>query len=88
LRDRDRAIRILAKSVYKELSKQGYDARQLLSFATELIGQVTDGLAHNRAADRGTCENKARPARWPKRLGVRSAPPVGSIGLSDLDLIG
>ena len=88
MRDRNRAVRILAKSVYKELSEQGYDTRQIVSFATELIGQVTEQLERERAAGRSAHEAKVRPARWPKRLGVRSTPPVGSVGLPELKLVG
>jgi hypothetical protein len=39
-----RALKILAKSIYKELRTQGYDAKQVVGLATELISQVTSEL--------------------------------------------
>ena len=44
LRERNRGVRILAKSIFKELSSQGYDSRQIVSLATELISEVTADL--------------------------------------------
>ena len=38
---RNRAVRILAKSIYRQLTEQGYDEKQIVSLATELIGAVT-----------------------------------------------
>lgn len=37
-------MRILAKSIFKELKSQGYDSRQIVGLATELISQVTTDL--------------------------------------------
>jgi hypothetical protein len=42
--DRDKALKILAKSIFKELKSQGYETRQIVSLATELLAQVTDDL--------------------------------------------
>lgn len=42
--ERAKAVKILAKSIYKELKSQGYDSRQVVAFATELIAQVTSDL--------------------------------------------
>jgi len=42
--ERNRGIRILAKSIYKELTAQGYDSKQIVSLATELISEVTADL--------------------------------------------
>jgi hypothetical protein len=36
-----KAVRILAKSLFRELTSQGYDERQIVSLATELISEVT-----------------------------------------------
>lgn len=41
-----RALKILAKSVFKELRAQGYQPTQVLSLATEIIELVTSDLAH------------------------------------------
>ncbi|MSP16322.1 MAG: hypothetical protein EXR73_06875 [Myxococcales bacterium] len=47
--DRNRALRILAKSIYKELRSQGYESRQIVALASELIDQVTTELGENSA---------------------------------------
>ena len=36
-----KGVRILAKSIFRELTAQGYDERQIVSLATELISEVT-----------------------------------------------
>lgn len=41
---RNKGVRILAKSIYKELTQQGYDSREIVSLATELISEVTAEL--------------------------------------------
>jgi hypothetical protein len=41
---RNRSVRILAKSLFRELKSQGYDEKQIVSLATELISEVTDRL--------------------------------------------
>jgi len=40
-----RALRILAKSIFKELRAQGYEPQQVVSFATEIIALVTDDIS-------------------------------------------
>jgi len=47
-----RALKILAKSIYKELRTQGYDAKQVVSLATELISQVTSELEQKDTSSR------------------------------------
>ncbi len=42
---RNKGVRILAKSIFKELTAQGYDSRQIVSLATELISEVTADLS-------------------------------------------
>lgn len=37
-----RAIQILVRSLYRDLVAQGYDDKQILAVAIELIGKVTD----------------------------------------------
>jgi hypothetical protein len=36
-----KAVRILARSLYRELTSQGYDERQIVALATDLISEVT-----------------------------------------------
>jgi hypothetical protein len=38
---RTRAVKILAKSIYRDLEAQGFDEKQIVSLATELISEVT-----------------------------------------------
>lgn len=42
--DRQRAAKIVAKSMYRELRAGGYDTRQIVAVATTLIGLVTEEL--------------------------------------------
>lgn len=42
---RQRAVKILAKSIYKDLQEQGFDEKQIIGFATELISQVATDIA-------------------------------------------
>jgi len=39
--DKSRAIKILARSIYKDLEGQGFDEKQIVALATELISEVT-----------------------------------------------
>jgi hypothetical protein len=43
--DRDKALKILAKSIFKELKSQGYETRQIVALATELISHVTSDIS-------------------------------------------
>ena len=47
--DRNRAVRILAKSIFRELTAQGYDERQIVTLATALLGEVTSTIASRSA---------------------------------------
>lgn len=40
-----KALKILAKSIFRELRSQGYEAAQVVSFATEIISLVTSDIA-------------------------------------------
>jgi hypothetical protein len=40
-----RAVKILAKSIYRDLEAQGYDEKQIVALATELISEVTTKMA-------------------------------------------
>ena len=46
---RNRSVRILAKSIYRELKTQGYDDRQIVGLATELLSEVTDEMSRESA---------------------------------------
>ena len=46
---KNRGVRILAKSIFRELTAQGYDERQIVALATELISEVTTTIASNKA---------------------------------------
>lgn len=50
LAQRNKAVRILAKSLFRELSAQGYDEKQIVCLATELISEVTTTIASKSAA--------------------------------------
>lgn len=43
--EREKALRILAKSIFKELKTQGYDSKHIVSLAAELIAQVTTDIS-------------------------------------------
>jgi hypothetical protein len=40
----DRSLKILAKSIFRELKQNGYDSRHIVSLSTELISLVTSDL--------------------------------------------
>jgi len=42
---KSRAVKILAKSIYRDLEAQGFDEKQIVSLATELISEVTNKIA-------------------------------------------
>jgi hypothetical protein len=48
---RNKAVRILAKSLFRELTAQGYDERQIVNLATELISEVTTTMAAKSGQD-------------------------------------
>jgi hypothetical protein len=41
---RQRAVRILARSLFRELRAQGYSPPQIVSLATELLGEVAAAM--------------------------------------------
>ena len=43
-RERDKAVKILAKSLFRQLKTDGYDTRQVVALATELISLVTTDM--------------------------------------------
>ena len=40
----DKALKIIAKSLYRELRENGYDSKHIVSLSTELIDLVTSEL--------------------------------------------
>jgi hypothetical protein len=48
---RERALRILSKSLYRDLRQNGYEPRQIVGLASELIAQVTTDLADETKLD-------------------------------------
>jgi hypothetical protein len=46
---RNRSVRILAKTIYRELKSQGYGDRQIVSLATELLTEVTEEMSRESA---------------------------------------
>jgi hypothetical protein len=42
-----RAVKILAKSIYRDLEAQGFDERQIVALATELISEVTNKISRD-----------------------------------------
>jgi len=49
--ERNRAIRIYARSLFRELKGQGYDYKEIIGLATELIGQVTTNLRSDESSE-------------------------------------
>jgi hypothetical protein len=45
--DRDKAVKILAKTIFRELQMNGYEHRQIVALSTELLGLVTTALHHD-----------------------------------------
>ena len=44
---KSRAVKILAKSIYRDLEAQGFDEKQIVALATELISEVTLKIARS-----------------------------------------
>ena len=45
-----RAVKILAKSIYRDLEAQGFDEKQIVALATELISVVTSRMSRTDKA--------------------------------------
>jgi hypothetical protein len=45
---KSRAVKILAKSIYRDLEAQGFDEKQIVALATELISEVTTKISISR----------------------------------------
>jgi hypothetical protein len=42
--NRERALKILSKSLYRDLRNNGYEPKQIIAVASELIGMVTSDM--------------------------------------------
>ncbi len=49
--NRERALKILSKSLYRELRQNGYEPKQIVALATELISQVTSDIKEDGRLD-------------------------------------
>ncbi|HET6280364.1 MAG TPA: hypothetical protein VFH73_05345 [Polyangia bacterium] len=49
--NREKALKILSKSIYKELRQNGYEPKQIVALATELISQVTTDIKDDAHLD-------------------------------------
>ena len=48
--EREKAIKILAKSIYRELRQSGYDTREIVALSSELIGLITTDINPDTAS--------------------------------------
>jgi hypothetical protein len=49
--NREKALKILSKSIYKEMRQNGYEPKQIVALATELIGLVTSDIKEDSRLD-------------------------------------
>lgn len=49
-----KALAILAKSIFRELRTQGYEATQIVSLATEILSLVTSDITSDISRERDT----------------------------------
>jgi hypothetical protein len=49
--NREKALKILSKSIYKELRQNGYQPKQIVALATELITLVTSDIKDDTRLD-------------------------------------
>jgi hypothetical protein len=49
--NRERALKILSKSLYRELRQNGYEPKQIVALATEIIGLVTSDMKDDGRLD-------------------------------------
>lgn len=48
--NRERALKILSKSIYRELRQNGYEPKQIVALATEIISLVTTDIKEDSVA--------------------------------------
>jgi hypothetical protein len=61
--ERQKAIKILARSLHKQLTNEGYDDKQIVALATELISEVTNRIASDHVGREGTTREAVAVAR-------------------------
>jgi hypothetical protein len=49
--NREKALKILSKSIYKEMRQNGYEPKQIVALATELISLVTSDIKEDARLD-------------------------------------
>ena len=49
--NREKALKILSKSLYKEMRENGYEPKQIVALATELISLVTSDIKEDARLD-------------------------------------
>ena len=49
--NRERALKILSKSLYRELRQNGYEPKQIVALATEIVGLVTSDMRDDARLD-------------------------------------
>ena len=48
--ERDKAVKILAKSIFREMKTNGYETRQIVALSSELIGLLTETADKDRSS--------------------------------------
>lgn len=51
IKERDRGVKILARSIFRELRDQGYETRQIVALSSELLSLVTSSVKDDVALD-------------------------------------
>lgn len=49
--NKERALKILSKSLYRELRQNGYEPKQIVALATEILGLVTSDMKDDARLD-------------------------------------
>jgi hypothetical protein len=49
--NRERALKILSKSLYRELRQNGYEPKQIVALATEIVALVTSDMKDDGLLD-------------------------------------
>lgn len=49
--NKERALKILSKSLYRELRQNGYEPKQIVALATEILGLVTSDMKDDSRLD-------------------------------------
>ena len=81
-----RAVKILAKSIYRDLEAQGFDEKQIVALATELISEVTTKISRDEREDADSPGRLNRASGARLRPAARAASPTGPRRTSRLSL--